>query len=151
MKPRLLALLIPLVVCAPAASAQDASSIGLGAVIPRGDYADVVDAGFSLRLQSSTAYDRSELQFQTGWSRFSGREDSGVETESADVFHVALGVRIGGTLFVGANGGYFWGDTDDGLGFLPEAGIRLGRLELVADYRTDGDENWLGVRAAVRL
>ena len=151
MKPLFLALLIPLVVYAPAASAQNTSSIGLGGVLPQGDYADLVDTGFSVRLQSSTAYDRSEVQLQTGWSRFSGREEAGVETESADVFHVALGVRVGGTIFVGANGGYFWGDTDDGLGFLPEAGMRFGRIELVADYRTDGDENWLGVRAALRF
>lgn len=151
MKLRLLACLFLLAVCPPTADAQSTSSIGLGGVVPQGRYADLVDTGFSLRLQSSTAYDRSELQLQTGWSRFSGRDAGAVDTEAADLFHVSLGLRIGGTLFIGANGGYFWGDTDNGLGFLPEAGMRFGRIELVGDYRVDGDENWLGIRAGLRF
>ena len=148
---RFVTLVIALAACAHTAQAQNVNSVGLGGVLPQGDYADIVDPGFSLRLQSATVYDRSEVQLQTGWSRFSGRELLGLETESADVFHIAFGARIGGKVFVGANGGYFWGDTDNGFGFLPETGLRLGPLELVADYRVDGEENWLGLRAGWRF
>jgi len=146
-KPIMLAAATWLALLTPALSAQGNRSIGLGGVLPQRDYADVVDTGFSVRFQSLALYDRSQVQLQGGWSRFSGREEPGTETESADVFHVSLGIRLGATVFVGANGGYFWGDTDDGLGFFPEAGVRFGRIGLIADYRVDGDENWLGLRA----
>jgi len=92
---------------------------------------------------------------QAGWSRFSGADlDEGdlvVVGEDANVWHGGLGVRVGiGPFWVGANGFYSFGDTDDGLGFAPEVGVDLGPLEIVADHLF-GDTKWFALRGAVRF
>lgn len=54
-----------------------------------------------------------------------------------------------GFLWVGANAAYFFGDGDRGLGFFPELGVKIWRVEGVADFRVDGDEKWGAARVGL--
>ena len=54
------------------------------------------------------------------------------------------------SVWAGANGFYLFGDVDNGFGFAPEVGARLGSFELVADYLF-GDAEWVSVRLGLRF
>lgn len=128
--------------------AQSTGSLGVGVAVPTGELDAFVDPGFTLRLQSSVPVSPLiESQLQGGWTRFLA-DDAVDGSESFDSYHVSLGIRLGTEFFVGGNGGYFFGDGDDGFAFFPEAGIRISRIELVGDIRVTGDERWWTVRAA---
>lgn len=139
-----------------AASGQTHPSIGAGITVPASDFADLYDNGYTVRGQVSLDLPVVEAHIQGGWSRFVGKQVTGgtdPETlDDANVYHAGAGARVGlGVLFVGANAVYFFGDLDEGFGFLPEAGVGVGPIEFVADYRADGDANWFGIRAALKF
>ena len=132
--------------------AQTYTSLGLGVVFPQRDLADVYDNGLTFRGQAGVSLSLLDVHLQTGVTSFPLADDTMSEGDEATVYHVGAGARLGlGFLWVGANGGYFFGDGDDGVGLFPEAGLRLWRLEAVADYRVDGDQNWLAARLSWRF
>lgn len=127
--------------------AQSTGSIGVGVAVPTGDLDTFVDPGFTLRLQSSVPVSPlMNTQLQGGWTRFLADDDV-TDSGTVDSYHVSLGIRLGTEFFVGANGGYFFGDGDDQFAIFPEAGIRISRVELVGDIRVTGDARWWTVRA----
>jgi hypothetical protein len=68
------------------------------------------------------------------------------------VYHAGAGARLGlGFLWVGANAAYFFGDGEEGVGFFPEVGVKIWRLEGVLDFRVDGDEKWGAARVGFRF
>lgn len=149
------AALLAMLVQPGAARGQGYSSIGAGVVVPTSGLADLYDRGYTLRGQTGLSLVFLDAHIQTGYTAMGGKTVTiagQTETfEDIDFFHVGLGARVGlGVVWVGANAAYFFGDLADGLGFFPEAGVGLGPVEVVADYRLDGDANWLGVRLGWR-
>ena len=138
-----------------AAWGQGYSSIGAGVAVPVSGFGDRYETGYTIRGQTGLSLMVVDAHIQTGYTAISGKSvTSAGQTdtfEDVDFFHAGVGARVGlGVIWVGANVAYFFGDLEDGFGILPEAGVGLGPLELVADYRLDGDANWLGVRLGLR-
>ena len=146
------------------AQSQIRTSLGVGVATPMGDFGDVADAGFTLRGQAGLSLVLADVHVQAGYSRFPGTSfEFGGETfevdEDFNPFHVGAGGRVGlGLLWVGLTGVYTFGDAideidlgSDGLAFLPEVGVGLGPIEVVADYLAFSDVSWIGLRAASRF
>lgn len=139
---------------APAvASGQTYTAIGVGITVPTGSFADLYDNGYTVRGQLGLDLLLVDAHVQAGWNRFSGKTTAEPATEDVDLYHAGVGARVGiGVLWIGANAAYFFGDLDnDGLGLFPEAGVGVGPIEFVADYRMDGDLRWFGIRAALKF
>jgi hypothetical protein len=132
--------------------AQTYYSLGLGVVMPQDELSDVYDVGLTFRGQAGLSLAMLGAHIQTGVTSFSFADDVTSGDEEATVYHVGAGARLGiGFLWVGANGAYFFGDGEDGVGYFPEVGLKLWRLEVVADYRVDSDQTWLATRLAWRF
>ena len=141
-------------------SGQVGANIGIGGAGAIGTLDELADYGVTARGQIGLpVLSFLDVHTQFGWTwmesavgsalnRFGVAELLGTDFESSFTFwHIGAGARASlGPLFIGANGLYFVGDTDEGLGFVPEAGIRLGRFELVADHRMDGELKWWAAR-----
>lgn len=145
-----------LVVTAATANAQMSRSIGAGVAAPVGDLGDASDNGFTVRGQTGVSLALAAVHIQGGWTHFKAKSvtvaSNTVEGEAADVLHIGVGARVAlGLVSVGANMAYFVGDGEDGVGIFPEASVGLGPIEVVADYRIDGDAKWLGLRAALKF
>lgn len=127
--------------------AQNFGSLLVGPTTPYGDFADSYDPGISLRLESGVEAALVGAHATAGWSRFGAAGSGG---EDADVFDVGLGARlILGPLFAGVNGAYFFGDGEDGFGFVPNVGGHLLFLEAILEARVDG-EQWWSVKVGIR-
>jgi hypothetical protein len=136
------------------AQGQLYSSLGLGVVSPQGDFGDYYDMGVTFRGQAGISIlSILDAHLQTGVTSFVLSDDyEGSDGEDANVYHAGVGARVGlGFIFVGGNAAYFFGDGESDLGLFPEVGVKIWRLEAVADYRIDGDENWGAVRLAWRF
>lgn len=134
-------------------SAQLQTSLGVGLAIPVGDFGDAFERGYTVRGQVGLSMIAVGVHAQAGWSRFPAIQQGDIELADADIYHLVAGARFGlGPLWVGGNGGYFYGDDDqEGIAFFPEVGAGLGPLEAVADLRVGGDARWLGLRVALRF
>jgi len=135
------------------AHAQLSASVGAGVAQPRGDLDDGFENGFTVRTQLAlSALGLVNVHAQAGWTRFGADDTAEVDLDDANVFHAGVGGRLGvlGLAFVGLNGVWFGGDSEDDFGLLPEVGVGLGPLEVVADYRL-GDEGWLSLRGALKF
>lgn len=147
-----LALLGVLVLGGTEAQAQFTLGLGGGIAQPMGDFGDVVDRGITARGQLGLSLLLAGAHAQVGVTRFPGAEIGGVNADDATILHAGVGGRLGlGLIFVGLNGLYFFGDGDDGVGYVPEVGISLIKLEVVADGRLDGDQKWVGLRAGLKF
>ena len=150
------AFLITMLALPTGVTGQLYTSIGAGVAAPISDFGDVAGTGYTVRGQVGLSAIIVDAHIQGGWSRFSGEDFTvGGETvsgETANVYHAGVGARLGlGLIWVGANGAYFFGDADEGIGFFPEVGVGIGPIEVVADIRIDGDQKWAAVRAALRF
>ena len=135
----------------PGAEAQVYSSFGLGLASPVGDLGDTHDVGITTRGQVGLSLLIADVHLQTGWTSFSASGDSPAEKDFS-TFHAGAGARVGlGFIWIGANAAYFFGDGEEGVGFLPEAGLRIWHLEGVVDFRVDGDEKWGSARLSYRF
>ena len=133
------------------ARAQIYTSVGVGGVQPIGDFDDLFDRGFTVRGQAGLSLLLAGAHVQAGWSNFEADIDSG-SSESANIYHAGIGGRVGmGLFWVGANGAYFFGDGESGVGYFPEVGLGLMNFEAVADVRVDGNEKWVSLRAALKF
>jgi hypothetical protein len=165
-RPTLLAALVLAVLLAlpGQGQAQIYTSVGAGVANPMGDFGDLADSGFTLRGQAGLSLVLADVHLQAGYSRFPGREftfggDTFEVEEDFNQFHVGAGGRLGlGLIWVGASGVYMFGDgidevdfSSDGIAFLPEIGVGLGPIEVVADYLLHSDVNWIGLRAAFKF
>lgn len=124
------------------------TTIGAGVASPRGDLERGLDTGFTVRGQAGL-FRLGSLQGhgQFGYSRFGGTDGNG----RVDVWNGGVGGRLWyRSVWAGANAFYLFGDIDNGFGFAPEVGARLGSFELVADYLF-GDVEWVSVRLGLRF
>lgn len=145
----LLALVLS-VAFSPRAEAQVYGSVAFGPAKPVGDFNDLYDVGYTTRGQVGLSLIFLDAHLQTGWSRFPAGGDS--DLEDLNIYHAGAGARVGlGFLWVGANAAYFFGDGEDGIGFFPELGAKIWRVEGVVDYRVDGDEKWAAARVGFRF
>lgn len=128
--------------------AQFYGSVGGGVAWPQGDLGKDHDTGFTLRGQGGISLAIVEAHVQAGMSRFSVVENpKDPEADDANIYHAGVGARVGlGFIFIGASAAYFSGEGESGMGYFPEIGLRFWRLEAVADYRVDGNENWSALR-----
>ncbi len=134
------------------AHAQITGSLGVGIVHPMGDFGDNLDRGFTARGQVGLSLLLASVHAQVGLNHFPGKDVANVTGSSANIYHAGVGGRLGlGLIFVGANANYFFGDGENGVGYVPEVGIGLLKLEVVADARIDGDAKWVGLRAGLRF
>ena len=133
---------------APQADAQIYGSAGVGAAKPFGDFKDVADLGITFRGQAGISLWIADVHLQTGVTSFTAAD--GVpedEDDNLNIYHAGAGARVGlGFLWVGANAAYFFGDGEKGIGFFPEVGAKIWRLEVVGDVRVDGSEKWAAAR-----
>lgn len=142
------ALLLATAVAAGDVQAQFTVGVGGGIAQPLGDLDDAVDQGITGRAQLGMSFILASVHAQAGVTRFPGTNTSDDYTTS----HVGVGGRLGlGLLFVGLNANYFFGDGEDGVGYVPEIGVGLLRLEVVADGRLDGDAKWVSLRAGLKF
>lgn len=146
-------------------SAQVDASVAIGGAGAIGDFEDLADYGFTARGQVGIPLlSFLDVHAQGGWTwmesavgaalnAFGVAELAGLDVESSfEFWHVGVGARASlGPLFVGGNGLYFVGDTDEGFGFVPEVGVGLGRFELVVDHRMDGQLKWWAARLGFRF
>lgn len=149
----ILALLALMALSPRGAEAQAYGSVAGGVAAPAGDFGDLFETGYTARGQVGFSLVLLDVHLQAGWTRFPGKEIEGSSTgDDANIYHAGVGARVGlGVIFVGANAAHFFGDGDSGIGFFPEVGVSLWRLEAVADYRFDGDQKWFGVRLGLKL
>lgn len=146
----LAALACLLVLGAAEVQGQIYTSLGAGVTQPIGDFDDLYDRGFTVRGQAGLSLILAGAHAQVGWSNFATDVDTS-DTDAANVFHAGVGGRLGvGLFFVGANAAYFFGDGENGIGYIPEVGISLLSLEVVADGRIDG-EKWVALRGALKF
>lgn len=148
--PALLVFLLGAALAAAPVGAQGLNtSLGAGIASPVGDFGDLYDPGFTVRGQVGLDLVLLDVHAQAGWSRF-GAADA--DTDDANVTHLGVGARAGfGLFWVGLNAAQFWGEGDDGVGWVPEVGVSFLSLEAVADVRIDGDEKWWALRGALRF
>lgn len=128
--------------------AQFYGSLGGGIAKATGDFSDNYDMGLTFRGQAGISLAIVDAHLQTGVTSFGVADDpDNPDADDVNIYHAGIGARVGlGFVFIGANAAYFFGDGEDGIGLFPEIGVRIWRLEAVADYRIDGDENWGAVR-----
>ena len=157
MKRPLLALVAVLALSAipPMAHAQVRTGIGVGGklLFPTGDLNDRVKTGWGLAATGELRLlDIVSGVGEVSYNKFPGEDGTdgqGNEYEDVD----ALGFTVGGRLylammFLGADVGYF---TDiDSAGFLPNIGLRIALLEIMARYNWSGD-NWFELRGTVNF
>ncbi len=147
----LLGLLLAILTPATNTHAQIYTSLGVGVAQPIGDFDDVFDRGFTVRGQAGLSLLVAGAHVQGGWSNYAVDVDAG-GSDSANIYHAGIGGRVGvGLFWVGANGAYFFGDGESGVGYFPEVGLGLMNLEAVADFRIDGSEKWIALRGAVKF
>lgn len=133
------------------AEAQTYGSIAFGAAKPVSDFGDLYDTGYTTRGQVGYSLTVLDVHVQTGYSRFPASGDSS-DLDDLSVYHAGAGARLGlGFIWVGANAAYFFGDGEKGVGFFPELGVKIWRLEGVLDFRVDGDEKWGAARVGFRF
>ena len=145
--------LLGFVLGAPGAEAQAYGSLGLGAAKPFGDFKDVADLGLTFRGQAGVRLWIFDAHLQTGATTFTAADDvSESDDDNRTIYHAGAGARLGlGFLWVGANAAYFFGDGEKGIGFFPEVGAKIWRIEIVGDVRIDGDEKWAAARIGYRF
>jgi len=142
-----------LAVGAAPASAQLSTGVGAGLAYPTGDLGDVYDSGYTIQGRAGIDFLLASVHVNAGWTRFPSNPAVSDPTLGAgdnfDVYQGALGARAGlGLLFVGANVALYAGDIadDDNYGIVPEVGMGFGPLDVVADYRINGEAKWFTVR-----
>ncbi|MDT8369064.1 MAG: hypothetical protein RQ745_07640 [Longimicrobiales bacterium] len=147
------ATLLALALFSTPADAQFSRSIGAGLAVPTGDLADTHDRGFTVRAQYGTlGLGLIDVHMQGGYSRFEADPGASPTPDEFDTGHIGPGVRVNsGTIFFGGNALFFFGDGDEEVAFVPEVGINLLLVEIVADYRFTGDAEWVGIRAGVKF
>lgn len=145
-----------LAVLPAAGSSQEFAAVGGGVVVPTGSLRERAEQGYTVRGRVGISLGFAHVQLLGGWSRLAGKDllvDDIVEPgEDLDLFHAGVGVRVGlGAIWLGANAADFFGDGDEGIGFIPELGFVVGPFEVVADSRVHGPDTWAAVRAAIRF
>jgi hypothetical protein len=141
-----------LALAAPGAQAQRYESIALGAAKPvRDDFGKDYATGYTGRGQLGYSMSFADVHLQVGYTRFPVEEDV-TDREDLSVLHAGVGVRIAlGAFWVGGNAAYFFGGGEEGVGYVPEVGLKIWRFEAVADLRVDGDEKWGAARLGFRF
>lgn len=132
--------------------------IGIAAkgVLPMQDFKDIVKTGVGLGIASQNRFaENIALNAEFSWHLMKGETTtvSGQEVTLDDVRFTGLqlGLRyyFGEMIFVGVDGGYFsGGDIDNEWGVVPAAGINLGPIDILANYKLLNDLRYLNVRAA---
>ena len=152
------ALAAGLLVFAPtSASAQIGGSLTAGVAGAYGDGSDLVGDGYTLRGQLGLDLLLVGLHAQVGYTRFSGTTatvaGNTIETNASNNYHYGIGGRLGagGLLWFGGTGAWFAGDGDDEFGLIPEVGVGIGPLEVVADARVTGSSKWWSLRGGIRF
>jgi len=143
--------LVPFALFAPGAQAQTYGSIGFGAAKPVSDLGDLYNTGYTVRGQVGFSLVFLDAHIQTGWTNFPVAS-KGSDLDNLNIYHAGAGARLGlGFIWVGANGAYFFGDGDQGIGWFPELGLKFWKVEGVVDFRIDGDEKWGAARVGLRF
>jgi hypothetical protein len=133
------------------AEAQVYGSVGFGAANPIDALGDRYNTGYTARGQAGLSLALVEVHVQAGWTGFPAAGKSS-ELDDLNIYHAGVGARLGlGFLWVGANAGHFFGDGREGVGWFPEIGAKLWRLEGVLDLRVDGKEKWGAARLGFRF
>jgi hypothetical protein len=157
MKRSMVALIAVFALCAipGMAEAQVRTGIGVGGkmLFPTGELNDRVKTGWGLAATGELRLlDIVSGVGEISYNKFPGEDGTdGAGNEYEDID--ALGFTVGGRLylammFVGADVGYF---TDiDSAGLLPNIGLRIALLEVMARYNWSGD-NWFELRGTVNF
>lgn len=146
-----LCLVVATTIPASRASAQEqrlsTAWIGIAALFPTGDLADVYDVGFGLTGESRWVVSpRFDSLLEGAWYNYSSSDVTlDGETLKFDSFNAYTftvgGLYAFGRIKVGAKGGYFFGDLHE-WDVIPTAELSFRRLAVGAEYKAAGSANW---------
>lgn len=143
------------------AAAQGYNSTGLmlKGAWPTGELDETQDFGLGLSLVTrSRIGDQGRLWFhgQGSYLNFPGSElqlpSSTENYPDAEIWGISLGVMVGVSdrIFVGVEGGYFFGD-EHSWGMTPFVSIIRNNLEIMLEYKALGISTWYGVSVGYYL
>jgi hypothetical protein len=120
---------------------------------PTGDFADRQGDGVSVGAQGELKLVTASIIGEVDWTRFSGIDVNGAESDAVSFWETALGGRLYfGPLYAGGLIGQRSGDNVRGQTLVePEAGLRLGPLNAFGRYQLIGDDRWWSLGASFSL
>lgn len=123
-------------------------------LLPQGKFADTYDHGFGIYANFEYAFNEHfAARFDLGWNDVSGSETSYIDTigtvhvnhPNMSVWEFTGGFKASISIFyTEIRGGYFTGVKN--WGFVPAAGIRIGKFDIQANYSFVGDSEWASAR-----
>jgi len=125
-------------------------------MIPQGDLSNTYEHGFGMYANFDYNFNKFlAARFDFGWNDLSGDETSYVDPDGTihvnhpnmSVWEFTGGLRAKVSIFyVEARGGYFTGLKS--WGYVPAAGIRIGKFDIQGNYTIAGDNQWASARVA---
>jgi hypothetical protein len=139
----------------------NASAIGLGVgvILPSGDFKDGYDVGYGAHLvMDYPVTPLASIYGDLGYNGFKAKdnadlEDLDLELPDLTMWNISVGGRagLGGAFYLGAEIGYYIvsDDLDDEIGITPLIGTKFSKLDLSARYKATDDFKWFEIRAAL--
>lgn len=137
----------------------NASAIGLGVgvILPTGDFADGYDVGYGAHLiLDYPVTPVASIYGDLGYQGFKGKSNVDFENLELDMpdltmWNISAGGRAGlGAIYLGAEIGYYIvsDGLDDDIGITPLIGTKLGPVDVSARYKLTDDFQWFEIRGA---
>lgn len=132
-----------------------AVGVGVGVVVPTGDFGDHYDVGFGAHaILDYPVTPLASIYADLGYQTFAGKKAGvpPVEAPDLDVINVSAGGRAGfGSFYLGAEAGYYFVSEggDDEFGATPVLGMNMGPLDLSARYKFTDELKWFEVRGSL--
>ncbi|MCP4574465.1 MAG: hypothetical protein GY838_19110 [bacterium] len=132
-----------------------AIGVGVGVILPTGDFKDSHDTGVSAHLvMDYPVTPLASIYGDLGWQGFQAKGVEGIDFEGADIsmWSISAGAKAGfGAVYVGGEVGYYIisDGIDNEIGATPVLGTKMGPLDLSARYKFLDDIKWFEVRAGI--
>lgn len=126
----------------------------LNVMFPQGTLGDTYNHGVGIYGNLDYNFNKHfALRADLGWNDLSGPETSYADSTGTihtnhpnmSVWEITGGFKLSASIvYVEARGGYFTGLNE--WGFVPAAGLRIGKFDIQASYSFVGDNEWISGR-----